>query len=74
MANNLFTPYLSRGSKVRAYMDLNLEDYRKFKALEKGQAVKVKDQLSGEEFLVKQASCGITNCYCAAEIVSPIRW
>lgn len=71
---HLFTPYLSRLSKIRAYMELDQPDYEKFKALEPGQAIKVTDKLSGVEVLVSKTNCGLHGCYCAAAILSPFRY
>ncbi len=65
---NLFTPFISRRSKLRAYMLLSDEDYLKTRFRGSKWTATVTDRASGLSFDVQGAPCGLT-CCCAALIV-----
>lgn len=66
----LFTPYVHNRTALRAYMKLSKADSRKILTHESYRA-EVTDQVSGRQFIVRDADCGL-GCHCAAVIVREV--
>lgn len=64
----VLTPYLPNSSK-RVVLILSEGDRARYDALALRGKVTLTDQMTGQEFTVKRAACGL-GCHCAAEIVS----
>lgn len=72
----LFTPFISGHTQLRAHMELSDEDHAKFDSLTPNSnkdVVEIYDELSMESYSVRRAACNL-DCFCAAEIVSPIKF
>jgi hypothetical protein len=63
----LFTPYIHSRTTLRAYMRLSEADAHKVGTHDSYRA-EVTDQVSGRQFIVRDADCGL-GCHCAAVIV-----
>lgn len=69
---NLFTPQVPGFEDLRAFMELDANDFAKIKR-GRGWKARVFDHASGKTYDVAAASCGIPTCYCAARIVREVQ-
>lgn len=69
---HLFTPFVSKDSKLKAYMKIDDDDYSMIRRGQHWSAI-ITDHLSGGIYEVEAKTCDASDCYCQAVIIGEVQ-